>query len=39
MLFAKITAAPNEVVLTYYRVRGLYFLSVIFATTIASYEL
>ena len=29
-----ITAAQNEVVLSYVRVRGLYFLAVIFATTI-----
>ena len=28
------TAAQNEVVLRYYRVRGLYFLAVVFVTTI-----
>ena len=30
----KITATQNEVTLSYYEVRGLYFLAVIFAATI-----
>ena len=30
----KMTAAQNEVALSYHRVRGLYFLVVVFATTI-----
>ena len=30
----KITAAQNEVTLSYHKVRGLYFLAVIFAATI-----
>ena len=34
--FIKITAAQNEVTLSYHRVRGLYFLAVIFATTVVS---
>ena len=34
ILLTKITAAQNEVALRYHRVRGLYFLAVIFATTI-----
>ena len=33
-LFTKITAAENEATLTYHKVRGLYFLAVIFAATI-----
>ena len=32
--FAKITAAKNEVMLSYHRVQGLYSLAVIFAATI-----
>ena len=32
----KITAAQNEVALSYHRVRGLYFLAVVFAATITS---
>ena len=34
ILLTKIAAAQNEVALSYHRVRGLYFLAVIFATTI-----
>ena len=34
MLLAKTTAAQNEVALSYHRVRGLYFLTVVFAATI-----
>ena len=33
-LLTKITAAQNEVALSYHKVRGLYFLAVIFAATI-----
>ena len=33
MHITKITAAQSEVVLSYQRLRGLYFLAVIFATT------
>ena len=33
-LLTKITAAQNEVALTYHRVRGLYFLAVIFGATV-----
>ena len=33
-LLAKITAAQNEDALSYHRVRGLYFLAVVFAATI-----
>ena len=31
---SKITAAQNDVALSYYRVRGLYFLAVVFVATI-----
>ena len=34
ILLTKITAAQNEVALSYHRVRGLYFLAAIFAATI-----
>ena len=34
MLLAKTTAAQNEVALSYHRVRGIYFLTVVFAATI-----
>ena len=34
ILLTKTTAAQNEVALSYYRMRGLYFLTVIFAATI-----
>ena len=34
ILLTKITAIQNEVTLRYHRVRGLYFLAVIFAATI-----
>ena len=34
MLFTKTTAARNEVALSYRRVRGLYFLAVVFSATI-----
>ena len=34
ILLAKITAARNEVALSYRRVRGLFFLAVIFAVTL-----
>ena len=37
MLLTKTTAAQNEVALRYYRVRGLYFLAVVFVTTIYIY--
>ena len=33
ILLTKITAAQDEVALSYHRVRGLYFLEVIFAAT------
>ena len=33
-ILTKITAAQNEVALSYHRMRGIYFLLVIFATTI-----
>ena len=36
ILLTKITAAQNGVALSYRKVRGLYFLAVIFATTISS---
>ena len=36
MLLTEATAAQNEVALSYYRVRGLYFLADIFAVTIIS---
>ena len=36
ILAAKITAAQNEVVLSYHRVCGLYFVAVIFAATIVN---
>ena len=36
ILLTKITAAPNEAALSYYRVRGLYFLAVIFVASIVS---
>ena len=34
ILLTKITTAQNEVTLRYYRVRGLYFLAVIFVATV-----
>ena len=34
ILLTKTTAAQNEVALSYHRVRGLYFLAVIFVATI-----
>ena len=34
MLLTKTTVAENEVLLSYHRVRGLYFLAVVFAATI-----
>ena len=34
VLITKVTAAQNELSLNYHRVRGLYFLSVIFAAII-----
>ena len=36
ILLTKITAAQNEDALSYHKVRGLYFLAAIFATTIDS---
>ena len=36
ILLIKTTAAQNEVALSYYRVRGLYFLAVVFVTTIVT---
>ena len=35
-LLTKITAAKNEVALSYHRLRGLYFLAVVFAATIVA---
>ena len=35
----KINAAQNEVALSYHRVRGLYFLAVVFAETINTFLL
>ena len=37
ILLTKSTAAQNEVALSYHRVRGLYFLAVVFARSIVSY--
>ena len=34
ILLTKTTAAQNDVVLTYYRVRGLFFLAVVFVRSI-----
>ena len=34
ILLTKITAAQNEGALSYHRVRGLYFMAVVFAATI-----
>ena len=34
ILLTKTTAAQNKVALTYYRVRGLYFLAVVFVRSI-----
>ena len=34
ILLTKTTAAQNEVELSYYKVRGLYYLAVVFAATI-----
>ena len=34
ILLTKTTAAQNEVALSYHRVRGLYFMAVVFAATI-----
>ena len=36
ILATKTTAALNEVALSYHRLRGLYFLAVVFAATIGS---
>ena len=36
ILLTKKTAAQNEVALSYHRVRGLYFLAVVFAATIVA---
>ena len=36
ILLTKTTAAQNDVALSYHRVRGLYFLPVVFAATIAT---
>ena len=38
ILLTKITAAQNEVALSYHRVRGLYFLAVVFSATIAQFN-
>ena len=35
ILLTKTTAVQNKVALSYYRVRGLYFLAVVFAATIS----
>ena len=37
MLLTKITAAQNQVELSYHRVRGLYFVAVRFVTTVVVY--
>ena len=37
ILLTKTTAVQNEVALRYYRVRGLYFLTVVFVTTVYIY--
>ena len=39
ILLTKTTAAPNEVALSYHRVRGLYFLAVVFAMTINNHNI
>ena len=36
ILLTKITAAQNEVALSYHSVRGLYFLAVVFAVTVTA---
>ena len=36
MLLTKITVVQNEVALSYHKVRGLYFLTVIFAATVVA---
>ena len=36
ILLTKTTAAQNEIALSYHRVRGLYFLAVVFAATIVN---
>ena len=36
-VFTKTTATRNGIVLSYHRVRGLYFLAVVFAATIGIY--
>ena len=38
ILLTKATAARNEGALSYLRVRGLYFLAVVFVATIVSYS-
>ena len=38
ILPTKTTAAQNEVALSYHKVRGLYFLAVIFAATMIVYK-
>ena len=37
-LLIKLTAAQNEVALSYHRVRGLYFLAVVFAAILATFH-
>ena len=37
ILLTKTTGAQNEVALTYHRVRGLYFQTVVFAATMITY--
>ena len=38
ILLTKTTAAQNEVALSYHNVHGLYFLAVVFVTTIVVFE-
>ena len=38
ILFTKTTATQNEVALSYYRVRGLYLLAVVFAPSIVTSD-
>ena len=37
ILLTKTTAAQNEVALSYHKVRGLYFLAVVFVRSIVTY--
>ena len=37
ILLIKTTAAQNEVALSYHKARGVYFLAVVFVTTIDKY--